>query len=257
MSVLHIGHINIRVLDMAAALNHYVNVLGLIRMDEDEQRNVYLKGWDEWDKYSVILTQTDKAGMDHIAYKVSSDADLDHYAKRVRDYGREVEELPAGSLRDCGRSLRFTLPSGHVMCLYAEKALVGKAVGDKNPAPWPLDNKGAGVHWLDHALLVSPFNPEEGINTVAENCDFMTQCLDFRLTEQLVVGPDQDIQALAFLTCTNTPHDIAFAPGPEAGLHHASFFLGWLGRCAQGSGCHGYEQSQDGYNPEPSRYHAW
>jgi len=228
MSVIRIGHVNLRVLDMAAARNHYENILGLIVTDEDKAGNVYFKGWDEWDKYSVILSPSDQAGMDHIAYKVETDADLDTLTKNIEDYGIAVEQLAAGVLIDCGRSIRFQLPSGHTMCLFAEKTFVGKSVGDTNPAPWPIDVKGAGVHWLDHCLLVCPLDPENQVNTIADNVNFLSKCLGFRLTEQALVGPNADIQAVAFLTVTNTPHDIAFVPGPTAGFHHASFFLaGW------------------------------
>lgn len=228
MSIMRIGHVNLRVMDMAKALNHYENVIGLIRSDEDKSGNVYLRGWDEWDKYSVILTPSDQAGMNYVAYKCEKDEELDHFAAAIRDYGVEVEELPAGELPDCGRALRFEIPSGHTMCLYAEKTFVGKSVGTTNPAPWPIDVKGCGAHWLDHVLLVAPLDPPNGVNKVAENASFLSACLGFRLTEQVMAGPDQDIQACAFLTVSNTPHDIAFVPGPTAGFHHAAFYLdGW------------------------------
>ncbi|MDZ7809436.1 MAG: catechol 2,3-dioxygenase [Arhodomonas sp.] len=225
MGVMRIGHINIRVLDMDAARHHYENVLGLLPVDEDAEGNVYLKGWDEWDKYSVILTPADHPGMRHIAYKVESDADLDTFRQRISDYGMEVEECAPGALRDCGRSLRFELPSGHIMYLYAEKTFVGKAVGTTNPDPWPDGLKGAGAHWLDHALLMCELDPEAGVNKVAEATDFMEKVLDFKLTEQVMVGPDGDVQAATWLTRTTTPHDIAFVGGPVKGLHHCAFFL--------------------------------
>jgi len=225
MSLMRIGHINLRVLDMEASKHHYGNVIGLMHMGDDDEGNAYFKGWDEWDKYSIILSPSDKAGMNYCAYKTSDDADIDTYAKSIRDYGIEVEDLAAGELPDCGRAIRFTLPSGHVMCIYAEKEFVGKAVGSVNPAPWPQDVKGCGAHWLDHILLVAPFSPPDQINKIGENVDFLTACLDFRLTEQVKVGPDADIQAIAFLTLGGTPHDIAFVPGPEAGFHHCAFFL--------------------------------
>lgn len=225
MGVMRIGHINVRVLDMDAALHHYENVLGLLRADEDEDGNIYLRGWDEWDKYSVILTPSDRAGMVHIAYKVEHDSDLDTLHRRIGEYGVEVEELPAGALRDCGRSLRFHLPSGHLMYLYADKTFVGKAVNSTNPDPWPDGLKGAGVHWLDHALLMCELDPEKGVNKVAEATRFMEEALDFKLTEQVLVGPDGDIQAATWLTRSSTPHDIAFVGGPRMGLHHFAFFL--------------------------------
>ncbi len=223
--VLRIGHINLRVLDMEAALNHYTNILGMKQTDADDQGNIYLKCWDEVDKYSVILSKADTAGMDHIAYKVASEAELNRYAQRIRDYGIEVEEEPAGTLLSCGPSLKFNLPSGHVMRLYAEKEQVGTAVGTQNPPPWPEDWPGIKAHWLDHALLMCELNPEKGINTVQQNTEFMRDVLDFFLTEQVMVGPDHSIQAATWMSCTNTPHDIAFVGAPQRGLHHCAFFL--------------------------------
>ena len=93
MGVMRIGHVNLRVLDMQAALGHYVNVLGMIETDRDNAGNVYLKGWDEWDQYSIMLSESDRAGMNHIAYKVENDVDLDVLKRRITDWGT-VYQIP-------------------------------------------------------------------------------------------------------------------------------------------------------------------
>ena len=225
MGVMRMGHASIRVMDMAAAIRHYEKVLGLKTTHTDAEGNVYLKCWDEWDKYSLILTASDTAGINHVAYKVERDADLDALQKRIEDYGIKTEFMPAGALPFVGRMLRFNLPSGHEMRLYAKKELVGTDVGSENPDPWPDDIRGAGAHWLDHCLLMCELNPEKGINKVAENTTFMMQVLDFYLSEQVMVGPDSSIQAATWLFRSSTPHDIAFVGGPRQGLHHIAFFL--------------------------------
>ncbi|KAB7623328.1 catechol 2,3-dioxygenase [Alkalilimnicola sp. S0819] len=225
MGVMRIGHINLRVLDMKAARHHYENVLGLLPTDVDSAGNVYLKGWDEWDKYCLVLTESDRAGMNHMAFKVESEADLDAIKAKLEAASHPVEDLAAGELPFCGRSLRFHIPSGHQMYLYAEKEFVGKSVGTENPEPWPDGLKGAGAHWLDHCLLMCELDPEQGVNKVEENHVFFRDILGFRLTEQLMVGPGHQVRAAAFMTCTTTPHDIAFVGGPEMGLHHISFYL--------------------------------
>ena len=56
MGVMRIGHVNIRVMDLAAAVKHYCEVIGMTVTMEDKAGNVYLKCWDEWDKYSVVLS---------------------------------------------------------------------------------------------------------------------------------------------------------------------------------------------------------
>jgi catechol 2,3-dioxygenase len=102
---------------------------------------------------------------------------------------------------------------------------VGTEVGSLNPDPWPDDIKGAGAHWLDHVMLMCEVDPEAGINRVADNTRFFTEALNFFVTEQVVTGPNLDVQAATWLARTTTPHDIAFGPGPRAGIHHISFFL--------------------------------
>lgn len=225
MNVMRIGHINIRVMDIDAAVQHYTNVIGMDVTLTDAAGNVYLKCWDEWDKYSVILTPSDQAGLNHVAYKVAKDSDLDFFAQKVRDFGTEVELVAAGTLPDCGRMIKFNLPSGHDMRLYADKKCIGTGVGSINPDPWPDDVHGAGAHWLDHCLLMCEFNPGAGINQVAENTRFFIDVLNFFQTEQITVGPDGAFQLASFLSCSSKPHDIAFVGGERSGFHHMSFFL--------------------------------
>lgn len=228
MGVMRIGHINVRVMDMAAALNHYEKVLGLKTVHTDDAGNKYLKCWDEWDKYSLILSEADQPGLNHVAYKVETETDLDTFQKRIEDYGITTEMMPDGTMPFVGRLLRFNLPSGHEMRLFASKECVGTDVGSTNPDPWPDDIRGAGVHWLDHCLLMCEMDPEKGINKVTESTEFMMKVLDFKLAEQVMVGPENSIQAATWLFRTSTPHDIAFVAGPRMGLHHFAFFLnGW------------------------------
>jgi len=212
-------------MDVDAARHHYEDVLGLIPTHQDASSNVYWKGWDERDKYSVVVSPADRAGMNHVAYKVGHDADLDEFQTRIADYGIDVEEVPPGHLECCGCALCFQLPSEPQMYLDTETECVGKAVGTTNPAPWPDGLKGCGVHWLDHVLLIGELNPEQGINKGAESTAFVREVLDVRLVEQVMVGPDQSIQAATWLARTTTPHDIAFVGGPHMGFHHCAFFL--------------------------------
>jgi catechol 2,3-dioxygenase len=225
MGIMRIGHASLRVMDMAAAVKHYENVLGMKKTMEDKDGNVYLKCWDEWDKYSLILTPSDRAGLNHVAFKVKKEADLDELKQKIEAYGVKTTLLPEGAMPSTGRMLQFNLPSGHDMRLYAMKECVGTEVGSDNPDPWPDNIKGAGVHWLDHVLLMCEFDPANGINKVAENTRFFLEVLDFFQTEQITVGPGGAFQLASFVSRSSKPHDIAFVGGPTPGLHHVSFFL--------------------------------
>ena len=119
--VLRPGHIQLRVLDMAQALEHYINLLGLIETGRDAQGRVYLKAWTEVEKFSVVLVQADEAGMDFMGYKVIDEPTLETLEGELRAWGCTVRNIPAGELQGCGRRVQFDLPSGHVFELYAEK----------------------------------------------------------------------------------------------------------------------------------------
>ena len=225
MGIMRIGHINVNVIDIEVSKLYYTKVMDMRITHEDEDGKVYLKCWDEWDKYSVILTPNDKAGMNEIAYKVRNDHDLDDLQTKLESYGISTTMKDKGETAFCERSLVFNLPSGHEMVLFAQKDFIGKDVGVTNPEPWPDGLTGVGAHWLDHALLMCELDPENGINKVAENTKLMQEVFDMKLAEQILVGPDGDVQLATWMAAGNTPHDIAFVGGPEQGLHHFAFFL--------------------------------
>ena len=155
--VMRPGHIQLRVLDMKEALKHYRDLIGLIEVETDNQGRVYLKGWSEVDKFSVILREADESGMDFVGYKVVDDATLSSLHKELVEYGCNVEEIPADELNGCGRRIRFDSPTGHMFELYAEKEQTGKwGLSNVNPEAWPRDLKGMKATRFDHCLLYGP-----------------------------------------------------------------------------------------------------
>ncbi|TAH46835.1 MAG: catechol 2,3-dioxygenase [Betaproteobacteria bacterium] len=217
--VLRPGHIVIRVLDMAAALNHYVEVLGLIETGRDDKGRVYLKAWDEHDHHSVVLREADEAGMDYLGWRVDSPATLKKLAADIEASGlcTELSWIPAGEHPKTGERFRFTVPTGHVMELFAEKEKVGNGLPDTNPDAWPDGLKGMAPARFDHCLLYG--DDLDGVMKL------FTEVLGFGVAELVVAGPDK-FPIGAFLTCSNKAHDVAFIRQPVKGkLHHASFLL--------------------------------
>lgn len=215
--VMRPGHVQIRVLDLEEARKHYVDLLGLVEMDSDTQGRVYLKGWTEVDKFSVVLVEADQPGMDFMGFKCLDEQTLDQLHQSLIAYGVEVEEVPAGELKDCGRRLRFQAPTGHYFELFATKEQTGRyGVGNHNPEAWPRDLKGMKAQRFDHCLLYGP--------NLDETYDLFREVLGFDLCEQ-VMTPDGK-RVAQFLTTSMKAHDIAFIDHPEAGrFHHASFYL--------------------------------
>ncbi|RTE64834.1 catechol 2,3-dioxygenase [Amphritea opalescens] len=215
--IMRAGHVQIRVLDLQEALTHYRDLLGLIEVEQDDQNRVYLKGWTEVDKFSVVLRQAEVAGMDFMGFKVLNDEVLEQREQDLLAHGYEVEHLPAGELQGCGRRIRFQAPTGHHFELYADKEQTGKwGISKINPEAWPRGLQGMKATRFDHCLLYGP-NIEQ---TYGLFCDV----LGFELAEQ-VVNPDNQKVAV-FMTVGMKAHDVAFIDCPEANkFHHASFFL--------------------------------
>ena len=88
MGVLRNAKVAIRVLDLEEAVTHYCDYVGLYEVAREPGR-VYLTAWDEYDHHSVILEQADRAGMDHLGFKVRFESDLDDIETGCRNFGLE------------------------------------------------------------------------------------------------------------------------------------------------------------------------
>lgn len=216
--VLRPGHVQLRVLDMDASLAHYVDRMGLIETDRDDQGRVYLKGWDEQDWFSVVLRPANEPGMDFMGFKVDSAATLNQLEQKLRAFGCTIERIPAGDLKHCGERVRFDSPTGHLFELYADKDVKGTSVGTVNPHPWPEDTKGMKVYRFDHCLLYG--------DDLDGSVKLFTEVLGFTESEKVMAGPDGQLKIGSFLSCGMKAHDLALIRHAEKGkLHHASFLL--------------------------------
>jgi catechol 2,3-dioxygenase len=216
--VMRPGHAQVRVLDLETSVKFYRDVLGLVETGRDRQGRVYFKCWDERDHNSYLIRQADTAGIDFFAFKVRDRATLEKLDADLRAYGLPTERIPAGEMLETGERVRFELPSGHLIELYADKTHVGNGINALNPAPWnAAAEHGIAPVRLDHALLYGP--------NVAAVHKIFTEVLGFYLVER-VLTPDGQGNVAIWLSCSHKVHDIAFAEYPEPGkLHHCSFLL--------------------------------
>ncbi len=215
--VMRPGHIQLRVMNLQEALEHYRDLLGLIETDRDAQGRVYLKAWTEVDKFSLVLREAGSPGMDFLGFKVVDDATLDRLGGELAEFGCAVEHIPAGELKGCGRRVRFVAPSGHRFELYADKDYTGKwGISDVNPEAWPRGLQGMKARRFDHALLYG--------DELDATFELFTRVLGFDLAEQVVDPAGHRVAH--FLTASMKAHDIAFIQCPDKDkLHHVSFYL--------------------------------
>ena len=216
--VLRPGHISLRVLDLEEGINFYKNTLGLVETGRDDQCRVYFKAWDERDHNSVLIREAEQAGIDFFAFKVADKATLEKLDGDLQAFGLTTERIPAGEMLETGERVRFEIPSGHLIELYAEKKDVGTGIPYVNPDPWyAASEKGLAPSRLDHCLLYGP--DIEKVQKLFEDV------LGFYLAEHIVLEDGKTDLAI-WLTTSIKAHDIAFVRHPEPGkLHHVSFLL--------------------------------
>lgn len=215
MAVMRLGYVHVRETDLDKASGYYTNILGLQEVTRRDGKR-YFKCWDEYDHHSVVI-ENGGLGLVKMGYKVESLDDLAQIEKAAETFGLKVNRVSAGENIGQGQAVRCTLPSEHVLELYAEAEQLGTQVGRLNPDPWPSAQAGIAPSRLDHILVTA--------EDVQINVDFFTQVLGFRMSERIV--PDQNSDELlgAFLFCSNKAHDIAFVKGQNGKLHHYAFWL--------------------------------
>lgn len=216
--VLRPGHAQVRVLDLEEGVRFYRDVVGLIETGRDKSGRVYFKCWDERDHNSFVLRKSDQAGIDFFAFKVRCPETLKKLESDLRAYGVPTERIPAGEMLETGERVRFRIPTGHLIELYAEKKDVGNGQPYVNPNPWvPEAHKGMGPTRMDHCLLYG--------GDIDKTREIFEKVLGFYLCERVKLEDGKTDLAI-WLTCSHKAHDIAFVRHKEDGkLHHVAFQL--------------------------------
>jgi catechol 2,3-dioxygenase len=189
--------------------------MGLVPMGRDKQGRAYFKTRAERDHNSVILRQADQAGIDFFAFKVLDQATLEDFDRKLQAYGVKTERIPAGELLETGERVRFKIPTGHTIELYATKTDVGNGRGYDNPEVDVLDGPGIRPIRMDHGLIYG--------RDIDGNVKLFTEVLGFTLVERVKLE-DGKTDLAVWLTCSAKAHDIAMVRHAEDDkLHHVAF----------------------------------
>lgn len=217
LGVLRPGFVQLRVLDMEASIRHYRDMLGMTEVGRGDDGRVYFKAYSEFDRHSVVLREADEAGMDVLGFKVASPEVLAGFRSKLRAYGVETEDIPAGEQVGVGERVRFKAPTGHIFDLYAHMDRSEHGPMTYNPDVWVSPPRGMGVIRFDHCLLYG--RDIDGVTAIFRDV------LGFQLAEELR-DEKEDLRMASFLTCSTKAHDIAFVRHKDDGkFHHCSFLL--------------------------------
>jgi catechol 2,3-dioxygenase len=217
--VAHLGHVELLSPKPEESLRFFCDVLGMQEVARKGQ-SVYLRGWGEYERYSLKLTEAREAGIAHTAFRAWSPQALERLARTIETsgyYGRGWSDGDVGH----GRTYQFTAPDGHALELYYETEKY-QAPPELRPAlknqPQRTPDHGIGVRRLDHINFLG--------RHPAANRAFMQQYMGAMLTEQIVF--DDGTEAGTWLTFTNKAYDVVYtldATGSMGRLHHIAYWV--------------------------------
>src|SRR5689334_20385526 len=92
MSVTRVGHVELRVADLGRAADFYVDVLGMIETERDDE-HLYLRCLEDREHHTLVLTRAAGNGLGHLAFRVDDLDDLDRLAAAYRADGIAVVEV--------------------------------------------------------------------------------------------------------------------------------------------------------------------
>ncbi len=253
--IVRLSHIELGVRDLDRSEAFYVDALGFVRSERNDDR-LYLRGLEERGHHSLVLTRSEAAECRRMGYRVRSDADLD----RAYDFFA-VEGLEPSWAEEHGqgKTLHARDPFGVPLAFYAQQ----------DPAERLLQRyelyHGAAVQRIDHANAFAA--------DLQASHDFYTGRLGFRVSEYTDTDePEPKLWAI-WLHRKGNVHDLALTNGRGPRLHHVGVWTrgemdilhacdvlastGWHASMERGPGRHGisnafflYLRDPDGHRIE-------
>lgn len=142
--ILRASHVELVVKDLGASLGFYADLLGMMLTEHGGDR-AYLRGWEENLHHCLVLRQGEFAALDHIAFRVASDEDLDLIRQAFERRGCPTR-WHVGEIGQ-GRALRAQDPAGFPLEFFHDMEIV-----DSNTQAFHLQ-RGAPILRFDHVNL--------------------------------------------------------------------------------------------------------
>jgi catechol 2,3-dioxygenase len=218
MDIAHLGHVELLTPKPDESLRFFRDTMGMT-VSGQRGESVFLRGWDDYETYSLQLTASNTSGLGHAAFRTRSAAALERRVAALRANGAEVIRVDDSFAH--GPAHRFRDPDGHVFELYWETRWY-EPPADRKPA---LKNqaerypaRGVNVRRIDHFNCLAV--------DVRANREFFERTLGLRCTERIEL--DSGEEAGMWLTSNNKSYDFAFtkeAHGVPGRFHHVTFAL--------------------------------
>jgi catechol 2,3-dioxygenase len=211
----HVGSVELLTPNFEESRRFFVD---LMAMDEVGTRgdSVYLHAWDDYERFTIKLTDHGTSGVGRTYIRASSKEALNRKVEEVESRGvpgRWVEdELGLGPI------YLLQDPDGHEIGLYWEtewyQAPEGLTPSLKNQAA-RFPGRGANVRRLDHVNYLAA--------DVPSNADFFEHTLGAMRTEQILT--EEGPPAATWVTFSDKSYDVVYSAdwtGRNGRLHHIS-----------------------------------
>lgn len=214
----HIGHAELLTPFPEDTVRFFVELFGM-EVEARAGQSVFLRGWGDYQRYSLVVTESELPGLGHMAIRAWSPEALERRVGAISDTGLGIG-WSDGDLGH-GPAYRFNDPDGHVIELYyeTERYQPPEALRPRlKNVPQRYVGRGAAVKRLDHVNVLA--------RDVAANRRFAQEQLGFRLYEQIVLNDGSE--SGAWLSLTIAAHELIYVAdhaGASGRLHHLAFFV--------------------------------
>ncbi|MGN7950349.1 VOC family protein [Microbacterium sp. 22215] len=215
----HLAYLEIGSPDTAASAEFYTQKFGMRILKQDGD-TYYLRCWGDHYPYSLVISPGEDAALKTMAWRTSSDADLDAAVARIEATDYAGSWSPSGLSR--GRAYSFDGPLGHNMTLFweiehyeAEPELA--SVYPDRPEKRSLH--AAAPRFLDHVTIAA--------TDVKRFGDWYSETLGFRVMAYTTLE-EVPLHVFGVLTTNEKSHDLGIVldtsdtPGR---VHHIAFWV--------------------------------
>jgi catechol 2,3-dioxygenase len=219
-----IGHAELLTPKPEESLRFFVDVMGL-EEEAREGQSVFLRGWGDYLRYSLKLTEAPQAGLGHMAIRAWSPQALERRVAAIEasGLGQGWSEGDVGH----GAAYRFTDPDGHVFELYyeAERYVAPEHLRPSwRNQPQRYVARGIAAKRLDHVNLLAA--------DVRASRVFAQDVLGYRLYER--IEQDDGTETGAWMSLSIAAHELIYVAdhyGARGRLHHLAFWVDTREEC--------------------------
>ena len=224
----HLGPVEIFTPKPQESLEFFTEMMGM-EVQHQEGQSAYLRGWDDYQVWSLKLTEAALPGLGYTGLRAWSPEALERRVALIEATGLGKGWEDNGDF-GMGHAYRFQDPDGHNFKIYNEVARYEKPPGretDYKNVHGKQPNKAIAVKRLDHVnILAADIRP---------NRDFCVDTLGYRLYERIEL--DDGSEAGAWMSLTTAAHELIYtkdAYGPQGAhgrLHHVAFWVDTREEC--------------------------